>query len=80
MRLDVDRKFYSYFVDTSNRNNILVSCRRLNQEYFLNWRMEKAQFSLLFDKESKGNPGEAIVGGVLFSPEGKFVYKFVWGL
>jgi hypothetical protein len=50
-----------------------------HQEYNL-WLSSQAGFILCFDGASKGNPGEAGAGGVLYSPRGNRLLDFSWNL
>jgi hypothetical protein len=49
------------------------------QEYNL-WLSSQSGFILCFDGASKGNPGEAGVGGVLYGPRGNQILDFSWNL
>ena len=43
---------------------------RLDNSQFENWLKERKIFKLFFDGVSKGNPGRAGGGGVIFDPGG----------
>ena len=43
---------------------------RLDTSQFENWLKERKIFKLFFDGVSKGNPGRAGGGGVIFDPGG----------
>ena len=47
---------------------------------FKDWRKKLNRNSLFFDGASKGNPGEAGGGGVLYDPEDNLLLKYSWGL
>jgi ribonuclease HI len=48
---------------------------------FKNWlNCPKESCSLCFDGASKGNPGEAGAGGVLFIPRGQRLLTYSWNL
>jgi hypothetical protein len=58
------------------------SCWQLqfsHQDYNL-WLSSQAGHILCFDGASKGNPGEAGAGGVLYSPRGQRLLDFSWNL
>ena len=47
---------------------------------FKDWRKKLKRNSLFFDGASKGNPGEAGGGGVLYDPKDNLLLKYSWGL
>ena len=53
--------------------------RRL-EKYFSDWWQSKKKVSIFFDGASKGNPGNAGVGGLIFYPRGRLQTSFSWGL
>ena len=53
---------------------------RKSNEYFLQWILRKNSFTLFFDGTSKGNPGEASAGGIIFDPGGNLVMPYAWGI
>jgi len=40
----------------------------------------KAKYTLLFDRESRGNPGPSELGGVTKTPERRICKKIVWNI
>ena len=53
---------------------------RLEEQEFIKWRSSLEKHILQVDGASKGNPGPAGSGGVLFDISGKIVLSFAWGL
>ena len=53
---------------------------RLDKSQFENWLRERKIFKLFFDGSSKGNPGKAGGGGVIFDPGGNKVLEFFWNI
>jgi ribonuclease HI len=47
---------------------------------FHSWLSSQSCYTLCFDGASKGNPGEAGVGGVLYGPRGIRELDFYWNL
>ena len=52
----------------------------MSEEVFANWRLNMGCNSLLFDGASKGNPGLAGAGGVIFYPGGNKQKDYALGL
>jgi ribonuclease HI len=59
-----------------------ISCWQLQYtpQEFTTWLNSQKNHVLSFDGASKGNPGEAGVGGVLFSPRGQRMITYSWNL
>lgn len=53
---------------------------KLGDNDFQQWRAAKNQFILFFDGASKGNPGVAGAGWILFDPGGNSELYFAWGI
>lgn len=53
---------------------------RLDETAFFNWTTSLKEICLFFDGASKGNPGRAGGGGVIFSTDGITVCKYAWGI
>ena len=53
---------------------------RLDTSQFENWLKERKIFKLFFDGVSKGNPGRAGGGGVIFEPRGNKESKYFWNI
>ena len=51
-----------------------------NLDDFSLWRVRQNTPTLFFDGASKGNLGEAGVGGIIFDPRGNIVSSYAWGL
>jgi ribonuclease HI len=58
------------------------SCWQLHfsQQDFKKWLKSQDNHVLCFDGASKGNPGEAGAGGVLYIPRGKRMLDYSWNL
>ena len=66
---------------SSNRPKAMDKWKiRMKEEEFNTWRQTDKKWNLFFDGASKGNPGAAGAGGVLYSPGGNIENKFSWGL
>jgi ribonuclease HI len=80
-----EKKWLSPFVPSPSKH--LLSPLSVNLEWrirdeddkFQTWWRSKNTTTIFFDGASKGNPGEAGAGGVIYSPNGNKVY-FSWGL
>jgi ribonuclease HI len=59
-----------------------TSCWQLqfSPQEFKSWLNTQKSHVLCFDGASKGNPGEAGAGGVLFSPRGQRLLTYSWNL
>ena len=69
------------FVDLPQRSPILQKWEiRKDKAAFELWRQEIGRNLLFFDGASKGNPGEAGGGGVLFGPDGNLKFIYSWNL
>eukprot|EP00253_Pinus_taeda_P004415 PITA_04415 len=53
---------------------------RDKEDYFQNWWRSQKIHTAFFDGASKGNPGTAGAGGVIYSPDGNTKDIFYWGL
>jgi ribonuclease HI len=53
---------------------------RESVDSFTNWWRTKNLTTIFFDGASKGNPGNAGAGGVIYSPDGTLRDCFCWGL
>ena len=53
---------------------------KLSTNEFLEWWQTKNKVSIFFDGASKGNPGKAGAGGLIFYPGGKLETSFSWGV
>jgi len=53
---------------------------RLSYSYFNQWRAQLPQILVIFDRASKGNPGEDGAGGVLCGPGGIVQITYTCGL
>ena len=53
---------------------------RLSEKEFLDWWKSKNKASIFFDGASKGNPGKAGAGSLIFYPGGKLETSFTWGI
>lgn len=68
---------------TSNqkkKNKVPSFCIRLSRENFEEWKRNIGKVQLLFKGATKGNPGEAGAGGMIFNLEKKYETKYAWGL
>ena len=52
----------------------------LSTNEFLEWWKTKNKGSIFFDGASKGNPGKAGAGGLIFYPGEKLETSFRWGV
>jgi ribonuclease HI/exonuclease III len=50
------------------------------EDSFTNWWKSKNLTTIFFDGASKGNPGSAGAGGIIYSPDGTLRDSFCWGL
>ena len=55
-------------------------CLRLSTNIFSHWWKSKGVFTIFFDGASKGNPGVAGAGGLIYSPDNEKFFSFCWGL
>jgi ribonuclease HI len=64
------------------KNPILETKWRLrdNHDIFQSWWQKQGITSAFFDGASKGNPGTAGAGGIIYSSEGRILETFCWGL
>ena len=53
---------------------------RDDDDTFQSWWRSQNLSTIFFDGESKGNPGDAGAGGVIYSPKGSTKDCFCWGL
>ena len=53
---------------------------RIEEQEFIKWRSALGEWCLFFDGASKGNPGQAGGGGIIFDPDGNLHLSFAWGL
>jgi ribonuclease HI len=53
---------------------------RDNHDTFQSWWQKQGITTTFFDGASKGNPGTAGAGGIIYSSEGKILETFCWGL
>jgi len=53
---------------------------RMDEQEFIKWRHKLSESCLFFDGASKGNPGQAGGGGVIFSADNSLRTSFAWGL
>ena len=53
---------------------------RLEEQEFIKWRSALEEWCLFFDGASKGNPGQAGGGGIIFYPFGTPCVSYAWGL
>jgi ribonuclease HI len=53
---------------------------RDDDDTFQSWWRSQNLTTILFDGASKGNPGVAVAGGVIYSPDGSSKDCFYWGL
>jgi hypothetical protein len=53
---------------------------RDDDDTFQSWWRSQNLTTILFDGASKGNPGVAVAGGVIYSPDGSSKDCFCWGL
>jgi ribonuclease HI len=53
---------------------------RTPDEEFQAWWRKKNKVTIFFDDASKGNPGTAGAGGIIYSHDGSHVDSFSWGL
>ena len=53
---------------------------RLAEMDFIKWRSVLNEWCLFFDGASKGNPGQAGGGGIIYQPTGKIHLSYAWGL
>jgi ribonuclease HI len=53
---------------------------RVDKDKFQTWWRSKNLTTIFFDGASKGNPGAAGAGGVIYSPDGSSKEIFSWGL
>ena len=63
----------------AKRPNCLNWQLRMSEEYFSNWRVNLGCKSVFFDGDSKGNPGLAGAGGVIFELGGNKQKDYSWG-
>ena len=52
----------------------------MDEQEFIKWRSSLDEWCLFFDGASKGNPGQAGGGGILFEPSSKLHLSYTWGL
>ena len=52
----------------------------MDEQEFIKWRSALDDWCLFFDGASKGNPGQAGGGGILFEPSSKLHLTYAWGL
>ena len=83
--LTVNEKNWMYSLDIKTVNNMAVNKVedweiRLDKSQFENWLRERKIFKLFFDGSSKGNPGRAGGGGVIFDPGGNKVVEYFWNI
>ena len=64
---------------TVKRPNCLNWHLRMSEEYFSNWTVNLGCKSVFFDGASKGNPGLAGAGGVIFELGGNKQKDYSWG-
>ena len=69
---------YPYFI-TCRCYYFIVEIRK-DKEEFHQWKKTLQCHTLFFDGASKGNLGEAGVGGIIFDPGGNPVVSFPWGI
>jgi hypothetical protein len=53
---------------------------RLDPPQFDKWRRDRKIYSLFFDGASKGNPGAAGGGGIIYDPVGTVVSHYAWSI
>ena len=53
---------------------------RLAEMDFIKWRSVLNEWCLFFDGASKGNPGQAGGGGIIYEPTEKIHLSYSWGL
>ena len=53
---------------------------RIAEKEFSEWWQMKNKVSIFFDGASKGNPGKAGVGGLIFYLVGRIETSFSWGV
>ena len=53
---------------------------RLEEQDFIKWRSALDEWRLFFDRASKGNPGHAGGGGIIFEPSGNPHLSYAWYL
>ena len=52
----------------------------MDEQDFIKWRLALDEWCLFFDGASKGNPGQAGGGGIIFEPFGKLHLSYAWVL
>ena len=52
----------------------------MDKSQFENWLRERKIVKLIFDGDSKGNPGRAGGGGVVIDPGGKVEIEYYWNI
>ena len=80
-----NEKIWMHNLDIRTVNNMVFNKVedwkvRIDKSQFENWLRERKVFKLFFNEDSKGNPGRAGGGGVIFDPGGKMESEYFWNI